>query len=93
LGLQVGRQRGLTDEIRREHTGQAFLAAADVSLDGVLGFCPAQGQPEFGEGLVVGRQMPVTLGVGKHPVAIEDQRAHAAFPLLWKQRLCPIRAL
>ena len=46
---------------------------------------PADRQAELGERGVEGRQVPVPLGVGEDPVAVEDQRRHAqALPALPK---------
>ena len=39
------------------------------------------------EGLIEGDTMPVTLGVGQHSVAIEDQRRHQALPSLPNRRM------
>ncbi len=45
----------------------------------VLLLAPLHVQAELGERLVERRQVPVALGVGEHPVAVEDEGRHAGF--------------
>ncbi len=69
----VGGQAGGGHELRGEQAGQPFLAAADAELLLVLRHAPADREAELGERLVERGQVAVALGVGQHPVAVEDE--------------------
>ena len=76
------------DKLGGQLAPHPLLAAGDLQLVAVLLLRPVQRHPDLDEGLVEGRQVPVTLGVGEHPVAVEDEGAHAqAFPSLPKSRM------
>ena len=53
----------------------------------VLLLGPAHRQAELLEGLVERGQVAVALGVGEHPVAVEDQGGHQALPSLPNRRM------
>jgi hypothetical protein len=86
----AGRQPGSGHELRREQAGQPLLAAADEDLLPVFVDAPADREPELGERLVEGDQVPVPLRVGQHSVTVEDEgacstvghRDHQAWPTL-----------
>jgi hypothetical protein len=59
-----------------EQRGDPLLAAADLQPPGVLGLVPDDVQAGLRERLVEGWPVPVALGVGQHPVAVEDERGH-----------------
>jgi hypothetical protein len=83
------RDPGGTHEVRvAEEAGHALLAPADLQPFGVFVLVPVHGQSVLFERGIEGRQVPVALGVGKHTVAVEDQRSHQARPELPKSRMC-----
>ncbi len=75
----TGQPRGL-HEPGCEQGGETLLAATDPQLLSVVVHAPLDRQAELPEGLVEGRQVPVTLGVGDHAVTVEDEQAHALPP-------------
>src|ERR1039458_470957 len=76
------------DELSGELARHPLLAAGDLQLVAVLLLRPLQRHPHLPEGLVEGGQMTVTLRVGEHTVAVEDDGAHPqALPWLPNSRM------
>jgi hypothetical protein len=76
LTVGVGGETVVGDEVVGEQRRHPLLAAADLELLGVVVHRPVHRQPELRERVVEGGAVPVTLGVGEDPVAVEDQRRH-----------------
>ena len=82
LPLSVSGQSRRRDELRGQQRGHPLLAATDAQPPTVFRLRPLDGQAELPERLVEGRQMTVPLGIGKHPVTVEDECRHHACPEL-----------
>ena len=80
-------QAGPGDQVSGQHTRHPFLAPTDQHFSGVIRIAPLHRNTEFLEGLVEGRQVPETLGVCEHTIAVENQGRHLTTPSRRCQRL------
>ena len=77
---RIGGQTRACDELGVEHARHPLFSAADLEFDAVLLLRPLHRPAELTEGLVESGEVSVPLGVGKHAVAVEDERFHEALP-------------